>query len=83
MIMPSHIYIRTGDNNKGIITNDLAVNGFNNSVRAFAPIAGGRGLYRHHNIRLKKTVPKWEGAIGSQMRLQGKLRQVLAKLICK
>ena len=60
--MPSHIYIRTGDYSKGIITNDLAVNGFNKSIKAFSPIAGGSGLYRDHNLHLKENCAQMGGS---------------------
>ncbi|MEJ7559932.1 MAG: hypothetical protein WKF66_16590 [Pedobacter sp.] len=59
--MPSHIYIRTGNYSQGIIDNDLAVEGFNNSVKAFSPIAGGSGLYKDHNIHLKENCAHMAG----------------------
>jgi tetratricopeptide (TPR) repeat protein len=60
--MPSHIYIRTGDFARGIKVNDVAVAGYHASVKMYAPIANGIGLYEAHNMHLKTNCALMAGS---------------------
>lgn len=51
--MPSHIYIRTGDFERGIKDNDVAIAGFNTYLKQYAPVMNGFGLYQAHNVHMK------------------------------
>jgi tetratricopeptide (TPR) repeat protein len=51
--MPSHIYIRTGDYQRGIKVNNEAVAGYEVYAKQYAPVVNGAGLYKLHNIHLK------------------------------
>jgi len=51
--MPSHIYLRTGQYNKGISVNVNAVNSYKNSIPLYAPVTGADFLYIIHNLHMK------------------------------
>lgn len=51
--MPSHIYLRTGQYEKGITVNENAVNSFKKSVSLFEPITGNPFLYEIHNLHMQ------------------------------
>lgn len=53
--MPSHIFIRTGDYQKGIVSNDNALLGYNRYARIYAPVTNDAALYQLHAIHLKFT----------------------------
>lgn len=59
--MPSHIYIRTGDYQKGIKNNDNAIAGFDTYVKQYAPAANGFALYQAHNMHLKINCAQMAG----------------------
>lgn len=51
--MPSHIYLRTGYYDQGVIVNDRAVNSYQKSIALFAPVTGADFLYSIHNLHMK------------------------------
>lgn len=51
--MPSHIYLRTGDYEKGITVNINAVNSYKKMIPLFAPVTGADFLYSIHNLHMK------------------------------
>ncbi|MEJ5962192.1 tetratricopeptide repeat protein [Pedobacter immunditicola] len=59
--MPSHIYVRTGNFQKGMRVNNLAVAGFKQYLKAYAPVMDGFGLYQVHNIHLKNNCAQMAG----------------------
>lgn len=59
--MPSHIYIRTGNFQKGMKVNNLAVAGYKQYLKAYAPVKEGFGLYEVHNIHLKNNCAQMAG----------------------
>ena len=51
--MPSHIYIRTGNYKKGIVVNDMSINGYNKYQSLFPAVANNAFLYLIHNYHMK------------------------------
>lgn len=51
--MPSHIYIRTGDYQRGIKDNDAAVSGYDIYLKQYAQVKNGAALYQAHNMHMK------------------------------
>ena len=51
--MPSHIYLRTGNYQKGIEVNINAVTSYKKSILLFAPVTGADFLYIIHNLHMK------------------------------
>ena len=51
--MPSHIYLRTGQYNKGVNVNVNAVNSYKKSIPLYAPVTGNDFLYIIHNLHMK------------------------------
>lgn len=51
--MPSHIFLRTGDYNKGAEVNTKAVQSYRQSLGIYAPAAGADFLYLIHNLHMK------------------------------
>lgn len=51
--MPSHIYLRTGQFDKGIRVNEEAVKSYKHSIPLFAPVTGADFLYIIHNLHMQ------------------------------
>lgn len=51
--MPSHIYLRTGQYNKGVAVNENAVNSYRKIIPLYAPVAGNDFLYVIHNLHMQ------------------------------
>jgi tetratricopeptide (TPR) repeat protein len=51
--MPSHIYLRTGDYEKGMVVNENAVNSYRKTISLFAPVTGNDFLYLIHNLHMQ------------------------------
>ena len=51
--MPSHIYLRTGNYQKGVDVNVNAVNSYKKSIPLYAPVTGADFLYIIHNLHMK------------------------------
>ena len=75
--MPSHIYIRTGNFNKGIGVNDKALSGYKKYLQYFPATAENSLLYELHNIHLKLNCAQMAGnykmAIEASIELQQKI----------
>ena len=59
--MPSHIYLRTGNYQKGIDVNIDAVNSYKKSIPLYAPVTGADFLYIIHNLHMKTNHAMLEG----------------------
>jgi tetratricopeptide (TPR) repeat protein len=53
--MPSHIYLRTGNYNKGVAVNEAAVNSYKRYIPLYAPVTGNDFLYIIHNLHMQTT----------------------------
>jgi tetratricopeptide (TPR) repeat protein len=75
--MPSHIYIRTGDYQRGIKVNIAAVAGYNSYLKQYPSSQIGIALYELHNNHLKINCAQMAGnyqiAIASARELQSQL----------
>jgi tetratricopeptide (TPR) repeat protein len=74
--MPSHIYIRTGEYQRGITVNDYALAGYNNYQRRYAPVTNSAFLYELHALHLQEALGEMAGsyqrAIRSAKEVSGK-----------
>jgi tetratricopeptide (TPR) repeat protein len=51
--MPSHIYLRTGEYNKGVSVNEKAINSYKRSIPLYAPVKNADFLYIIHNLHMQ------------------------------
>lgn len=51
--MPSHIYLRTGEYEKGVSVNKTAVASYNRMIPLFSPVTGNDFLYLIHNLHMQ------------------------------
>lgn len=51
--MPSHIYLRTGQYDKGVSVNEAAVKSYKRAVELYAPVTGNDFLYIIHNLHMQ------------------------------
>ncbi len=51
--MPSHIYLRTGNYEKGINVNEAAIKSYNKTIPLYAPVTGADFLYIIHNLHMQ------------------------------
>jgi tetratricopeptide (TPR) repeat protein len=51
--MPSHIYLRTGNYNKGRLVNENALNSYKKVIELYAPAKGADFLYVIHNLHMQ------------------------------
>jgi tetratricopeptide (TPR) repeat protein len=51
--MSSHIYLRTGNYDKGIVVNENAVNSYKKIIPLYAPVTGADFLYIIHNLHMQ------------------------------
>lgn len=51
--MPSHIYLRTGQYDKGTAVNENAVNSYKKTIPLYAPVTGADFLYSIHNLHMQ------------------------------
>ena len=51
--MPSHIYLRAGQYDKGTVVNEKAVDGFNKMIRVYEPVTANVFLYEIHNRHMQ------------------------------
>ena len=51
--MPSHIYLRTGNYDKGVIVNENAVTSYKKTIPLYAPVTGADFLYIIHNLHMQ------------------------------
>ena len=51
--MPSHIYLRTGQYQKGVTVNENAVNSYKKIIPLYSPVTGNDFLYIIHNLHMQ------------------------------
>ncbi len=51
--MPSHVYIRTGNYDKGVRVNEMSVTGYNNYLKLYPAVANNMPLYLIHNVHMQ------------------------------
>lgn len=59
--MPSHIYLRTGQYNKGVTVNEKAVTDYEKTLGMYSPVAGSDFLYLIHNLHMQTNVAMLAG----------------------
>ncbi|MGB8193226.1 MAG: hypothetical protein WCF67_14955, partial [Chitinophagaceae bacterium] len=59
--MPSHIYIRTGNYNKGVVVNENAIRGYQKYLQAFPAVAENVALYSIHNVHMEANCNQMSG----------------------
>ncbi|MEI9943183.1 MAG: hypothetical protein WDN26_03100 [Chitinophagaceae bacterium] len=59
--MPSHIYLRTGQYDKGVAVNENAVNSYKKSIPLYAPVTSNDFLYIIHNLHMQTNNAMLEG----------------------
>lgn len=59
--MPSHIYIRTGNYNKGVTVNENAVKGYEKYLQAFPAVQGNAALYNIHALHMEAACNQMTG----------------------
>lgn len=51
--MPSHIYLRIGEYNKGVAVNEAAVKSYRKTIPLYSPVTGADFLYIIHNLHMQ------------------------------
>ncbi|HEX2630594.1 MAG TPA: tetratricopeptide repeat protein [Chitinophagaceae bacterium] len=51
--MPSHIYLRVGQYDKGVMVNERAVNSYKKMIPAYGAVTGNDFLYLIHNVHMQ------------------------------
>lgn len=59
--MPSHIYLRTGQYNKGVLVNENAVNSYKKMIPLYPAVTSNDFLYIIHNLHMKTNNSMMEG----------------------
>lgn len=59
--MPSHIYLRTGQYDKGVSVNENAVSSYKKMISLYAPVTGNDFLYIIHNLHMQTNNAMLEG----------------------
>lgn len=62
--MPSHIYLRTGKYNKGVLVNENAVKSYKKVIPMYAPVTGNDFLYIIHNLHMQTNNAMMAGRAG-------------------
>ena len=75
--MPSHIYIRTGDYQRGIRDNNAAIVGYNLYLKQYAPVVNGAVLYQIHNIHLKINCAQMGGNFKTAINSSDSLKAII------
>lgn len=75
--MPSHIYIRTGDYERGIQDNDAAIRGYNLYLKQYAPVVNGAVLYQIHNMHLKINCAQMGGNYKTAINTSDSLKAII------
>ncbi len=73
--MPSHIYIRTGQYQRGVEANHQAIRGYRQYLDAFQPSGGNAFLYLMHNLHMQAACAMMDGQSATAMRQAGELQQ--------
>jgi tetratricopeptide (TPR) repeat protein len=59
--MPSHIYLRTGHFNEGVLVNENAVKSYENLLSKYSPVAANDFIYLIHNLHMQTNVSMLAG----------------------
>ncbi len=59
--MPSHIYLRTGNYDRGTLVNEKAVNSYKKYLTLYAPVAGNDFIYIIHNLHMQTNHAMLQG----------------------
>lgn len=76
--MPSHIYIRTGDYQRGINVNNTALAGYNSYLKVYPSVANDEGLYEAHAMHLKGNNAQMAGNYGIAIKTGEILQEKIA-----
>ena len=66
--MPSHIYIRSGNYNKGVQVNMEAVKGYYRYLSEYAPVAGNTFIYLLHNQHMQAACAMMDGQYANSIK---------------
>ncbi len=66
--MPSHIYIRSGNYNKGVEVNKSAIAGYTNYLSKYAPVNGAAFLYLLHNQHMECACAMMDGQYANSIK---------------
>ena len=77
--MPSHIYIRTGDYQRGIKDNNAALAGYDKYAKQYTPVTNEVVLYQWHNMHLKINCAQMGGNYKTAIAAAEKLQALLPK----
>ncbi|WP_295721543.1 hypothetical protein [Mucilaginibacter sp.] len=75
--MPSHIYIRTGDYQRGIKDNEAAIRGYDLYLKQYAPVVNGAVLYQIHNLHLKINCAQMGGNYKTAINTSDSLKAII------
>jgi tetratricopeptide (TPR) repeat protein len=75
--MPSHIYIRTGDYQRGIKDNNAAIRGYDLYLKQYAPVVNGTVLYQIHNMHLKINCAQMGGNYKTALHTSDSLQAII------
>lgn len=75
--MPSHIYIRTGDYQRGIKDNNAAIRGYDLYLKQYAPVVNGAVLYQIHNMHLKINCAQMGGNYKTAINASDSLQAII------
>lgn len=75
--MPSHIYIRTGDYQRGINDNDRAVAGYESYIKQYEPVTNGAVLYQYHNMHLGLNCAQMGGSYQTSVKAAKALQDLI------
>ncbi|MES2850805.1 MAG: hypothetical protein V4685_17225 [Bacteroidota bacterium] len=66
--MPSHIYIRSGNYNKGVEVNKSAVDGYYKYLSKYAPVSGNTFIYLLHNQHMECACAMMDGQYANSIK---------------
>ncbi len=66
--MPSHIYIRTGNYDKGMAVNDLSLNGYEKYKTLYPDVVNNAFLYQIHNYHMKAACAMMKPGYNTSLR---------------
>ena len=75
--MPSHIYLRTGNYNKGIANNKAAVKNFHEYANIFPASTGNVFIYYWHNLHMLANSAMLEGNYNDAIEAAAELRNAI------
>ncbi len=75
--MPSHIYIRTGNYDKGIRVNAESVTGYDQYLKLYPTVVNAAFLYQHHNIHMLAACAMMKGDRATSAARSSELKEVI------